>query len=318
MKFTKYITTLLILVMADGLWAQEPIAAAATGGDPRLARIMTYVLLGGAAALFIAAITYMVKVNQMLYRRLIDMEAAQSGAVLPEPDIADVAPREDFWTRMRKKYWEDAVPVEREADIMMHHNYDGIRELDNSLPPWWVNMFIITIVWSAAYMFYYHFGGGGPSQAEEYEREMEKAKKEIAIALAGKASAVDESNVTLITDALALGEGELIFKNSCAACHGAQGEGNAVGPNLTDEYWLHGGGITNVFRTIKYGVPEKGMIAWQSQLKAADMQKVASYILSLQGTNPPNAKEPQGELWKPEITDEASGEEANGQTGSIN
>ncbi|MFN4081532.1 MAG: cbb3-type cytochrome c oxidase N-terminal domain-containing protein [Saprospiraceae bacterium] len=316
MKFAKYITTLLILVTAERLWAQDPAVAAVVKSD-QLPQIMTYVLLGGAAMLFIVAMVYMIKVNQMLYRRLVNMEAARSGAVLPEEPVA-LEPREDFWTRMRKKYWEDAVPVEREADIMLHHNYDGIRELDNSLPPWWVNMFIITIICGAIYMFYYHFGGGGPLQAEEYEREMEKAKKEIAIALAGKANAVDESNVTLITDALALGEGELIFKNSCAACHGAQGEGNAVGPNLTDEYWLHGGGIQNVFKTIKYGVPEKGMISWQSQLKAADMQKVASYILSLQGTNPPNAKDPQGEIWKPEADDESSKEEASGQTGSVN
>ena len=94
-----------------------------------------------------------------------------------------------------------------------------------------------------------------------------------------------------------MGQGELIFKSFCAACHGQKGEGT-VGPNFTDEYWIHGGGIQNVFKTIKYGVPDKGMIAWAAQLKPADMQKVASYILTLKGTNPPNPKAPQGEIWK--------------------
>ena len=79
-------------------------------------------------------------------------------------------------------------------------------------------------------------------------------------------------------------------------CHGQKGEG-LVGPNFADEYWIHGGGIKNVFKVIKYGVPDKGMIAWQAQLKPADMQKVGSYILTLQGTNPPNPKAPQGTIW---------------------
>lgn len=134
------------------------------------------------------------------------------------------------------------------------------------------------------------------NQAEEYKNEVASAKKEIAMALAGKANAVDESNVVALTDASALSEGELIYKNVCVACHGSKGEGT-VGPNFTDEYWIHGGGIKDLFKTIKYGVPDKGMIAWSSQLKPADMQKVASYILTLKGTNPPNPKAPQGTIW---------------------
>jgi cytochrome c oxidase cbb3-type subunit 3 len=84
---------------------------------------------------------------------------------------------------------------------------------------------------------------------------------------------------------------------NCAACHGQKGEG-VVGPNLTDAYWIHGGGIKNVFKTIKYGVPAKGMIAWETQLSPSQIQKVASYVLTLQGTNPPNGKAPEGEIWK--------------------
>jgi cytochrome c oxidase cbb3-type subunit III len=143
---------------------------------------------------------------------------------------------------------------------------------------------------------YYHWGGGGPSSADEYQEELAVAKKETAMALSGKAEQVNEENVKALDEAPALAEGELIYKASCAACHGQSGEGG-VGPNLCDPYWVHGGGIKNVFKTIKYGVPEKGMIAWSATLKPFDIQKVASYILHFQGTKPANPKAPQGEIW---------------------
>jgi len=298
MKSKKHL--LLIILMADTLavWSQATQAATPPAAD-LLDNIMTMILIITGALLFIVAMIYVIKVNQFLYKRVVTLESQKNGLALPEEETATAPKGDDFWTRLRKKYWEDAVPMEREGEITFHHAYDGIRELDNRLPPWWVNMFILTIIWGAGYMWYYHWGGSGPSSAEEYKIQVETAKKEIAVALAGKANAIDESNVTALTDASALGEGELIFKNVCAACHGQKGEGT-VGPNFTDEYWIHGGGIKNVFKIIKYGVPEKGMISWQTQLKPADMQKVASYILTLKGTNPPNPKAPQGDIWKEE------------------
>ncbi len=299
MKFAKYLFMLLLLAGAAPAWSQAATTAAPDSAS-QLPQIMAYILTIAGAALFIVAMIYVVKVNQFLYKRVLDLEASKSGIKLPqEQGVGAEAEADSFWTRMRKKYWEDAVPIEREGEILSHHDFDGIRELDNRLPPWWVNMFIITIVWAVAYMFYYHWGGDGPSSTDEYNMEVEEAKKQDAIALAGMANAVDESNVTALTEAGALGEGQTIFKSVCAACHGQAGEG-MVGPNMTDEYWIHGGGIKNVFKTIKYGVPEKGMISWQSQLSPSDMQKVASYILTLKGTNPPNPKEPQGEIWKEE------------------
>ncbi|HRI61105.1 MAG TPA: cbb3-type cytochrome c oxidase N-terminal domain-containing protein [Saprospiraceae bacterium] len=303
MKSNKFLFTFILLADTLTGWSQAAQATtpAATGGaDQQLPDIMAMILAIAGAALFIVAMIYVIKVNQFLYKRVVSLEAQKSGATLPAGVSGTEAPAGDsFWTQMRKKYWEDAVPIERENEIILHEAHDGIRELDNRLPPWWVNMFILTIVWAVGYMYYYHWGGNGLSSAEEYKTEVEAAKKQIATALAGKANAVDESNVTVVTDAGALGEGELIFKNTCAACHGQKGEGT-VGPNFTDEYWIHGGGIKDLFKTIKYGVPEKGMISWQAQLKPADIQKVASYILTLQGTNPPNPKAPQGTLWKPE------------------
>lgn len=297
MKSKKYLPTLLlVLASITEIWGQavqaEPPAKAGEFAD-----IMTNLFIVMLSLLFLVVIVTVVRTNAFLTNRLMRLEAEKNGVLLPSPVKPAQPTAEPLLTRLRKKYWENPVPREREGEITLNHNYDGIRELDNHLPPWWVNLFLITIVWAVGYMWFYHWGGSGLSQEQSYEKEVADAKKEIAMALAGKANAVDETNVTALTDAAALGEGELIYKNVCAACHGQKGEG-LVGPNLTDEYWLHGGGIKNIFKTVKYGVPEKGMIAWSSQLKPADMQKVSSYILSMQGSNPPNPKEPQGEIWK--------------------
>ena len=142
------------------------------------------------------------------------MELAAKGITIPEPIAVETGP--SFWQKMKKKYWEDVVPIERENEIALHHDFDGIRELDNNLPPWWVNMFYATIVFAVVYMYYYHFGGGGQLSGEEYKTEMVQAQKERAIALAGQANNIDESNVTALTESSALMEGELIFKNTCA------------------------------------------------------------------------------------------------------
>jgi cytochrome c oxidase cbb3-type subunit III len=187
----------------------------------------------------------------------------------------------------------DAVPIEREHEIMLDHNYDGIQELDNKLPPWWVYLFYGTIVFAFVYMWYYHMYGTGNIQEEEYQQELAQAEVEMKLF----ASKVDENSVTLLTDAAKLKNGEVLFQTNCAACHGKQGQGG-VGPNLTDNYWIHGSRIKEVFKTIKYGVPEKGMIPWQAQLSPGQIQEVSSYIIKLKGTNPPNPKAPQGELTK--------------------
>jgi cytochrome c oxidase cbb3-type subunit 3 len=188
-------------------------------------------------------------------------------------------------------------PLDQEKDVELDHEYDGIRELDNSLPPWWLYLFYITIIWGVGYVIYYHVGNWGPNQEQEYVSAMEVAEEQKAAFLATQADLVDEKSVTLLTDEASLAEGKEVYLANCVACHGAAGEGNAVGPNLTDKYWIHGGSVQSVFSTIKYGVVQKGMQAWQAQLRPQVMQKVASYILSLQGSNPPNAKDPQGDLF---------------------
>ncbi len=301
MKNIKPGLALFFLLTSGLLAAQAP--AEAKAADPVFQQSMFWVLTGMAAVVVVAAILTMVKINFMIYRELQNMALRAQGLPVPEPTA--VPSGGDFWTKLRKKYWEDAVPMAEEGRIMGHHEFDGIRELDNNLPPWWVNMFYLTIVFAVGYMIYYHWGGPGLNQRQEYEREMEEARYQKAIALSSAADKVNEETVTALTDKDALADGAFIFKNTCSACHGQLGEGG-VGPNMTDDNWIHGGGIKNVFKTIKYGVPDKGMKSWQAEIKPSDMQKVASFILTLRGTNPPNPKAPQGDIWKEEPTAQAA------------
>lgn len=187
-----------------------------------------------------------------------------------------------------------SVAIEKEHDILLDHNYDGIRELDNSLPPWWKYSFYISIVWAFLYIGYYFFGGG-PSSIDEYNSEVQLAKIEIEEYNRKNANNVDENNVQL-ADAAGIQDGLDIYKTNCAACHGNSGEGG-VGPNLTDSYWIHGGSMNEVFKSVKYGWPAKGMKSWQADLSPVQMRNVVSYIHSIHGSNPANAKAPQGDLY---------------------
>jgi len=212
------------------------------------------------------------------------------------------------------------VPLSQEQDILLSHNYDGIQELDNNLPPWWLYGFYLTILIAIVYMGIYHFSSHAKSSAELYEIEMAAAQKKVDAYIARQANSVDETNVTALVDPESIGEGKSIFEENCVACHLASGAGSSisVGPNLTDEYWLHGGGIKDIFKTVKNGVPEKGMIAWKTQMRPADIHKVSSYILTLQGTSPGVGKEPQGELYVEKNEEEPINEEATESTDSEN
>lgn len=190
-----------------------------------------------------------------------------------------------------------SVSLEKEGEIMLDHNYDGIRELDNNLPPWWKYGFYATIIFSIIYMFHFHVFHTGKLQAAEYKDQLDEGERQLAEYRKKAANLVDETNAELLTDGTSISSGKSIYQTNCVACHGNAGEGG-VGPNLTDDYWLHGGDIKDVFKTIKYGWPELGMKAWQQDLGAKQIHEVSSYIMSLKGTNPPNAKEKQGELFK--------------------
>ncbi len=184
-------------------------------------------------------------------------------------------------------------PLEKEKDLEMEHQYDGIVELDNPTPPWFMYLFYITILFGVVYLFYYHVAQDGNIQEAEYKSEVAVAEKAREEYMKKFANSVNEDNVKVLSAAKDLTEGATIYSTNCVACHGDKGQGG-VGPNLTDVYWIHGGSIKDLFHTITNGVPEKGMIAWNKTLNPIQIQQVSSYILTLQGTNPPGAKEPQG------------------------
>lgn len=202
------------------------------------------------------------------------------------------------WAKELIKNWTKAKAVEEEEEIILDHNYDGIKELDNSLPPWWLYMFYLTMIFGVVYLVKYHVFDGD-DQATEFTKEMAQAKRELAAFKAtSKDAIIDAETVTVLTADSDLSRGKAVFNLNCAACHALDG-GGGIGPNLTDEYWILGGGIKNIFTTIANGGRDgKGMVAWNKTLKPNDIQKVASYIVSLQGTTPAKPKPPQGELYK--------------------
>ncbi|WP_347925244.1 cbb3-type cytochrome c oxidase N-terminal domain-containing protein [Pontimicrobium sp. SW4] len=200
------------------------------------------------------------------------------------------------WVKKTYKKLLGSKPIEEEGEIILDHNYDGIKELDNSLPPWWVYSFYISIVFAAVYLLRYHVFDG-PTQIEEFEAKMVQAKADVEEYKKTAKNLVDVNTVTMLTDDADLSAGKAIWDTNCVACHLADG-GGSIGPNMADEYWILGGGIKNVFQTISEGGRDgKGMIAWKQQLKPLEMAQVASYVLTLQGTTPATPKAPEGEIW---------------------
>ena len=190
------------------------------------------------------------------------------------------------------------VPIEREDEIKLDdHEYDGIVELGNKMPPWLQFLFYVTILFAVVYAPYYLLGYGR-TMDEKYQDEVQLAQLVKEEKMKNSLNFMDENTVVVMATSEVLSAGKEIFTTYCVACHGNAGEGG-VGPNMTDQYWLHGGSINDIFRTVKYGVPEKGMAAWQEILMPKQISEVANYILSLQGTNPPNAMPPQGDLYTP-------------------
>ena len=206
----------------------------------------------------------------------------------------------------RRQWWNKLMglrPMAEEKDLVIDHEYDGITELDNPVPAWFNGMFYASLTFAVVYLCVYHVFGWGATQEEEYAREMARAEQARQEWLALAANNIDESTVTLDVSPETVAAGMAIFTQNCAACHGGMGEGG-IGPNLADEYWLHGGEVQDVFRVIKYGVLDKGMVPWEQSLTPAQIAEVSNYIMSIRGSNPPSAKEPQGEKVEPqEIAD---------------
>ncbi|MNQ32828.1 Cbb3-type cytochrome c oxidase subunit CcoP [compost metagenome] len=205
--------------------------------------------------------------------------------------------KESTWFKDLMQKLTKTQPIEKEGDLLLHHDYDGIKELDNNLPPWWVYLFYITIIFSVIYLARFEIFGAD-NQEMELKKEMAQAKIDVDEYLKTAPDLMDEKTVVLLTDKESLEAGREIFTTNCAACHRADG-GGQIGPNLTDDHWILGGGIKNVFHTITNGGRDgKGMVSWKTNgLKPKEIQKVASYILSLQGSGPKDPKKPEGEIW---------------------
>ena len=211
----------------------------------------------------------------------------------------------EWWSKLDQKLFTKAVSVEKEADILLDHNYDGIKELDNALPPWWKYGFYITIGIAFIYLLNFHVLGIGLNPTQEYNAEMEKAKIEKEIYETNNKDRIDENKVPM-ADANGIKAGQRLFEANCAACHLKDG-GGSVGPNLTDDYWLHKGSLNDIYTTIKLGYPDKGMQAWSGQFSPKEISFLAGFIKSLKGTKPAVAKEQQGEFYIDAVaTDSAS------------
>lgn len=228
----------------------------------------------------IALLVSMMNLQSLISRKEVE------GAIVP------AAKKRSLWERFNQ-----TVAIEKEQDIMLDHVYDGIQELDNSLPPWWKYGFYLTIVVSIFYLYYYHIGNG-PTQLDELAMEMKEGEAQKAKYLSQSANNIDENTVKMSDDA-GIAAGKTLFETNCAACHAKDG-GGTVGPNLTDVYWLHGGSLSDVFKSIKYGWPDKGMKSWKDDFSPKQIADIASFIESLKGTKPAVAKEPQGEAYTPE------------------
>ncbi len=282
----KIMKTLLLLVAlslpALSGFAQEAAPAAAAPsvitGVPSSDFYALISIVGFELLIVLAMIIYM-----GVLLRAISAKTGEEAGTSP-------AKRVSFWDK-----FNDVVPIEKEQDIMLDHDYDGIHELDNSLPPWWKYGFYLTIVVGVIYLWYYHGGGHGPSSAEEYIAAVKKGEEDKAAYLAKTAGNIDENNVTM-SDAAGLEEGKTLFSKNCAACHLADG-GGLVGPNLTDDYWIHGGSLQDVFKSIKYGWQDKGMKSWKDDFSPKQIAELASFVRTLHGTKPASPKEKQGELY---------------------
>jgi len=298
MNRLKYLLTTLILTVPFLSRGQEMEESSTSFFEQYLVEIVLALAVVVCFVAIIAMFTTLYAMKVVLRGKKIE-----AGEEVKEAELLPAREGEEglsFWA----KFWDrfnTAVPLAKESAIVTDHEYDGIRELDNRLPPWWLYGFYFTIIFGVFYLINYHVLETSPLQEEEYQAEMMKAEEDVKMYLATLDNLVDETNVEVLTEAADLAAGEAIYQKNCAVCHLADG-GGSVGPNFTDKYWLHGGDIKSIFKTVKYGVPSKGMISWETQLSPKDMQQVSSFIYMLEGTTPANPKEPQGELFEREET----------------
>lgn len=272
-------TTLLVLLTLSSTELFAAGESAAPGGNA-FANLDLY-LIGTAVLILFIAVLALVRALFVLM-----------GIRAPQAEAPAVAP-------VKVKTWfqrlNNTVAIEDEDQLDLQHDYDGIRELDNKVPNWWSWTFIASALFGVIYMYRMFGSENMPKQLEELSIEYAQAEVAKEAYLKKNANMVDENTVVMLSGAdLVSGGG--IYATNCLVCHGDKGQGG-VGPNLTDDYWIHKGSIKDIFYAVKYGWQEKGMKAWQNDLSPMQMAQVSSYVKSLNGTQPPNPKEKQGELY---------------------
>lgn len=239
-------------------------------------------------------VVMMVVINLILLSVLMLLKYMISQLVEKIAPEKKVAVKEKTLSTKLSRALTDMVDIEEEKSILMDHDYDGIQELDNNLPPWWKYGFYLSIVVAFMYMIHFHVLGTGDLQAQEYEKEMAQAQADVDAYLKASALNVDETSAIMMTADADLSSGKGIFLKNCAVCHLNDG-GGQVGPNMTDDYWMYGPDIQTMFKIIKYGA-KNGMTSWKEKLTPIQIQQVASYIRTLHGTTPAIPKDPEGTL----------------------
>lgn len=285
---------LTILTLLATLFIARPTYAANDSLiDADLQNYIGFGFIAFALVLLLIVLLVLLRTFKVLTRIILKSEGYTeeeiAAEIVPVKEKKPEKPKKEFWNKVLS-----LRPLSEEKDLIIEHEYDGIQELNNPTPAWFMYLFYGTMVFAVAYLLIYHVFGIGQLQYDEYKTEVAQAEIVKKQYLSKSANLVDENTVKLVNDPTVLKQGEAIFKQTCAPCHGDHAQG-VVGPNLTDDYWLHEGNIKAVFKTIKYGVPAKGMPTWEKQLSPKQISDVANYIKSLHGTNPANAKEPQGE-----------------------
>lgn len=271
-----------LLLAGPALMAQDvPAAPAGPKTIGGMAASTFYLMI---TVIFIELLVIMVLLINI--KLLLKQEKEKAAGVTEEEAEIIKKNRLSWWDRFNK-----LKPVSEEADLDLGHEYDGIRELNNRLPPWWLYGFYVTILFAVIYLWRFHVSHTGPSSEEEYKRSVANAELKIQNYLKTKGDAVDENTVTLLKGEADLAEGKINFEKSCASCHKTTGGGD-VGPNLTDDFWIHGNDVKSIFKTIKYGI--NAMPQWQQAYSNKQIAQLTSYVKSLHGSNPPNPKAPQG------------------------
>lgn len=276
---------LLLLFAGHAGIAQETAASQVIGG---LSAFIFYVMIGIIFIEMLVILALLINIRFLLKK---DDPKAFEGAYEFKPKKFTA-----WWSKMNR-----FKPVGQEAEIELDHDYDGIKELDNKLPPWWLYGFYVSILFGVFYLWRYHVAYSAPLSKEEFEISIKKADEEVKAYLAAQGESVDENTVTVLTDAADLAAGKNIYVAACVACHREDG-GGLVGPNLTDDYWMHGGDIKSIFKTVKYGI--NAMPPWQASYSNKQLAQVASYVKALHGTHPADAKAQEGELYKEEAATE--------------